>query len=58
MEASVSHPLNSTVADSGFDDRVRDGCGLMVAAALIAFWVVGGALLINWLVPLAPAGAS
>lgn len=30
----MSHPLNSTVADSGFDDRVRDGCGLRVAACL------------------------
>ncbi|WP_164975649.1 hypothetical protein [Sphingobium fluviale] len=54
----MSQPLNSTTADSGFDDRVRDGCGLLVAAALIAFWVIGGALLVNWLAPLAPAGAS
>lgn len=46
---------NSAQSAAGFDDRVRNGCGLIVAGALIAVWVIGGALLVNWLVPLAPA---
>lgn len=45
---------NSAQTASGFDDRVRNGCGLLVAGSLIAVWVIGGALVVNWLVPLAP----
>lgn len=42
-------------AESGFDDRVRNGCGLLIAMMTIAAWGIGGALLVNWLLPLGGA---
>ena len=44
-----------TYAESGFDDRVRNGCGLLIAMMAIAAWGIGGALLVNWLLPLGGA---